>query len=252
VVDIESVTSHPPQAVRVPWIAQGWRDVVFLHWPCAPEDVRPMLPPGTEPDLADGQAWIGVVGLHITWMRAMAVSVLGCIAELNVRTYCVDDSGRRSVVFLTLEASHRPFVLAARTLGRLPYRMATFEDAGTGPEIAYRSQRHWPGPSGIGIRLRVQPGPERHPTPFDHFVTARWRMHSRWYGRTMGLPVAHEPWPLHSARLLDFDDSGLLSELGVPAPTEIPSVLYSPAVDAKFGTPLTTPRPRRSTRSRTA
>jgi uncharacterized protein len=237
---IEPVTARPPHSVGFPFLMQGWRDVVFLHWPCAPEDVSNLLPAHTMPDVIDGQAWIGIVGIRITWMHAMAVPVLPRlrhVVELNVRTYCVDGRGRRSLVFLTMEASHAPFVLAARIGGRLPYRLATVDHAGTGPDIAYRCERYRSGPSRVGMSLRVQPGRQLEPTWFDHFVTARWRLHTRWYGWTIHVPIAHQPWPLHSARLLDFEDHGLLAQVGVPEPSDIPSVLYAQGVDTRFGAP---------------
>lgn len=40
--------------------------------------------------------------------------------EVNVRLYGVDGQGRRGVVFLSLEASSLPAVLAARALFSLP------------------------------------------------------------------------------------------------------------------------------------
>lgn len=251
---VEAVTAQPPHTVRRPAIRMGWRDVVFVHWPCSPDVVRTAMPPRTEPDLADGRAWIGVVGIRITWLRAATFPALPYLGptELNVRTYSVDDRGRRGLVFLTMEASHPVVVHAGRLIGGLPYRLATVDHAGTGPDVAYRTDRYWPGPSGVGMRLRIEPGDQVRPTAADHFLTARWRLHTRWHGATLETPVDYAPWTLHTARLLDFDDRGLLDDVGLPPPDGTPSVLYSPGVDAGFGVPtmLVGRRPVRFVRSR--
>ena len=39
----------------------------------------------------------------------------------------------------------------------------------------------------------------REPTELDHFVSARWGLHTRWWGRTLPVPNRHEPWPVHDA-----------------------------------------------------
>ncbi|MGW9028684.1 DUF2071 domain-containing protein [Streptomyces sp. NPDC055722] len=75
------------------------------------------------------------------------------------------------------------------------------------------------------------------PTPLERFLTARWGLHVSWHGRTVHLPDDHQPWPLYRAELLDLDD-GLVTAAGLPRMTRPPvSVLYSPGVAVRFGTP---------------
>jgi len=75
------------------------------------------------------------------------------------------------------------------------------------------------------------------PTPVEHFVTARWGLHTRAWGRTLHLPNEHPRWPLHRAELLHLDDS-LITSTGLPAPAGPPvSVLCSPGVPVVFGAP---------------
>ncbi|MEE4592668.1 DUF2071 domain-containing protein [Streptomyces sp. DSM 41524] len=75
------------------------------------------------------------------------------------------------------------------------------------------------------------------PTRLERFLTARWGLHVSWHGRTVHLPNDHAPWPLHRAELLDLDD-GLITTAGLPPMTGPPvSVLYSPGVAVRFGTP---------------
>lgn len=247
----EPITTRAPHRVGMPMSTQSWRDVVFLHWPCAPETVHPLLPPRTMPDLLDGMAWVGLVALRIPRMHTAGIPAspwLGRVNEINLRTYCVDEQERRSLVFVTMEASHPLFVLAARITGRLPYCLSTVH-TNTGASIDYRSRRHFPAPRGVGVALRVRVGTAITPTAGDHFRTARWRMHTRWYGTTWYLQVDHQPWPLHQADLVDFRDFGLLQTLGLPPPTEIPSVRYSPGVDARLALPAPLTRSPQLTRA---
>jgi uncharacterized protein YqjF (DUF2071 family) len=86
----------------------------------------------------------------------------------------------------------------------------------------------------MSVRIGERVG---EPTPVEHFVTARWGLHTRAWGRTLHLPNEHPRWPLYRAELLDLDDT-LIVSAGLPAPIGPPdSVLYSPGVPVVFGTP---------------
>ncbi len=80
------------------------------------------------------------------------------------------------------------------------------------------------------------------------FLTARWALHTRAFGRTLHLPNAHEPWPLRTAELLELDDH-LLAACGVPGVATRPpdSVLFSRGVRTTFGTPVDARAPRAGT-----
>ncbi|EQD83749.1 YqjF family protein [Saccharopolyspora erythraea] len=231
-------------------------DVTFLHWPYDPERIRPLLPAGTEPDVFDGRAWIGVVGLAMEPVRALGLPVPPPVrrttrsTQLNVRTYCVDSRGRRGLVFLSMETSRPSFGFAARLAGRLPYHSAAVAGRASDTEVEYsarrRGRRFRLGSSGraasgvfppIGMRFRVRLGDVVEPDPLDHFLTARWRLHNRWYGTTMRVPVRHEPWALRTGELVAFADGGLLTDAGLRPPDESAHVLYSPGTRVGLGLP---------------
>jgi uncharacterized protein YqjF (DUF2071 family) len=53
----------------------------------------------------------------------------------------------------------------------------------------------------------------------------------------MTAQLAHNPWPLHAAELLDLHDT-LIEATGLGRPTGPPvSVLYSPGVRGRMGLP---------------
>ncbi len=244
-MDIEAVDSAPVQPFRRVFLRQRWEDLVFLHWPVLPEVVAPLLPTGTRPDTVDGLSYVGLIGFRMVGLGlgyGPGVPYFGSFWETNVRLYSVDGTGRRAVVFRSLDASRLVPVLVARATLGLPYMWSAMRLERDGDRLSYRCRRRWPGPAGTTSRMEVRVGePLADPTPLEHFVTARWGLHTRSYGRTRHLPNWHPRWPLHRAELLHLDD-GLITAAGLPPPLDSPaSVLYSPGVPVRFGPPVALP-----------
>ena len=82
-------------------------------------------------------------------------------------------------------------------------------------------------------------------TAVDDFVSARWGLHVRWWGRTLYVPNEHEAWPVHDAEVLALDD-GLMASVGLPGLADRPPdhVAFSPGVTTEFGLPGDARRPR--------
>ncbi|WP_431930943.1 YqjF family protein [Micromonospora sp. RP3T] len=244
-MEIEPVEHAPARAIRRAWLAQRWHDLTFLHWAVPPERVAPLLPAGTRPDTLDGLSYVGLIGFRMVGLgfgRGPGVPYFGTFWETNVRLYSVDGAGRRAVVFRSLDASRLMPVLVAQLSLRLPYKWSAMRLERAGDTLTYHCRRRWPGPAGTASRMTVRVGaaiPE--PTPLEHFLTARWGLHTRAYGRTRHLPNWHPRWPLHRAELLHLDDE-LVTAAGLPAPDGPPvSVLHSPGVPVVFGGPTSVP-----------
>jgi len=241
-VDIEPVEPEARQAFGRTVLRQRWLDLTFVHWAVAPDLVAPLLPAGTRPDTLDGVSHVGLIGFRMVGLglgRGPGVPHLGSFLETNVRLYSVDAAGRRAVVFRSLDASRLVPVLVARASLGLPYLWSAMRLDRDGDRLTYRCRRRWPGPVGATSRLEIRVGaPIAEPTPLEHFLTARWALHTRAYGRTLYLPNWHPRWPLHRAELLNLDDD-LVTAAGLPAPAGPPvSVLYSPGVPVRFGPPV--------------
>jgi uncharacterized protein YqjF (DUF2071 family) len=226
-------------------IEQRWSTALFLHWRIEPAAIADRLPPGTYPDLFDGSAWVGLIPFVLGDFRFLPlppVPVVGSFVEINVRTYAVDEHGRRGVVFLTLEAEHLLPVLGARTLFGLPYRWARAGLRVDERAIEYRSRRHGPGPR-PRTRIRVAPGASPVDTDLSRFLTARWGFLQSHLGRTIWAANEHEPWPLVDGELIALDDE-LLGDSGFPDLAARPpdSVLamrsQHPGFLTRFGAPV--------------
>ena len=242
---IEDITPETVRPVRRSWLVQRWHDLAFLHWAVAPEVVAPLLPAGTRPDTLDGVTYVGLIGFRMVRLGLLSgpgLPYLGTFCETNVRLYSVDAQGRRAVVFRSLDAERLVPVLAALASLRLPYRWSRMRLEKTGDVVRYSSRRRWPGPRTATNAMTVRVGgPIAAPTALEQFVTARWGLHTRAWGRSLYLPNEHPRWPLHTAELLDLDDS-LIVSAGLPSPAGPPdSVLYSPGVPVVFGAPQAVP-----------
>ncbi|WP_439679712.1 YqjF family protein [Embleya sp. MST-111070] len=240
---IEPVTPLAPRGIRHVVLTQRWSELTFLHWPVSPAEVAPLLPEGTRPDVLDGVTYVGLVPFRMVdvgLLRLPRVPWLGTFPETNVRLYSVDGAGRRGVVFRSLEAARLLPVLTARATLRLPYRWARMRIERAGDRVRYTTCRHRleGAPHAATVEVRVG-APVTEPGPLEHFLTARWGLHTSVAGRTLYLPNAHPQWSLHHAEVLHLDEN-LIAAAGLPNITGAPtSALYSPGVPVRFGPPVT-------------
>lgn len=236
---VEPVTPAAPRPAGRTVFTQRWLRATFLHWAVEPDRVAPYLPPGVRPDVLDGVTYVGLIPF---WMQGIGIlggppiPWAGSFCETNVRLYSVDDTGRRGVVFVSLDASRLAPVLVARAAG-LPYLWSHMRYHRRGDRAVYTCRRRWPGPRGAASRIEVTVGERIAGGPLEHFLTARWGLHMALRGAdTLYWPNEHPPWPLRSATLERLDDDLLaaagFADLADRAPD---SVLFSPGVDVRFG-----------------
>jgi uncharacterized protein YqjF (DUF2071 family) len=246
VVDEQALDPQGPPLPTRQIMSQWWRDVTFLHWRVAPALVAPMLPRGVHPDVHDGSSWVGLVPFRMVDAglgRGRPVPRFGTFLETNVRLYSVDEAGRRGVVFRSLDADRAAVVGAARLSLGVPYRWARLAvegDLGSDPEgrtLTYRARRRSRAAPGGRVEVRIG-APNDAPSPLEHFLTARFGLHTSVLGRPLWVPNSHAPWPLRRATAVHVEDS-LVAAAGLPDVTgSAPeSVLFSTGVRAVFGLP---------------
>jgi len=104
-------------------MTQIWHELLFAHWPVAPDILRALVPAVLTLDTFEGQCWVGVVPFHMSYVRPRGVPPvpgLSAFPELNVRTY-VTLNGIPGAYFFSLDAGNTLAVALARKLFHLPY-----------------------------------------------------------------------------------------------------------------------------------
>ena len=245
---IEPVSSIAPELTGPLMMNQRWLDLTFLHWAVDPKEVAHLMPPGVRPDTLNGVTYVGLIPFRMVGAGISGgpgVPWLGSFLETNVRLYSVDDTGRRGIVFLSLDADRAVVMAGARAAFGLPYRWARMRYDKSGDVHTYDARLRYPG-RGAESHIVVRVGERRQATELDEFLSARWGLHVHWWGKTLYVPNRHEPWPIHDAEVLELDD-GLMASVGLGDVAARPPdhVAFSPGVRTEFGFPGDARRPRR-------
>lgn len=163
---------------------QNWEELLFLHWSFEPEVVQEALPPGLLVDTFNGRAWIGVVPFFMSGVRPRFLPTISGISnfqELNLRTYVVDQHGRRGVWFYSLDTSDRLPVWIAQRFFHLNYVYAKMSAQRSTQRIAYQSARNINGGAEARqsfIWKRKGSKTEPHRGSLQHFLVERYRLYS--------------------------------------------------------------------------
>lgn len=244
---VEPVSPVAPALTGVRILHQSWVDLTFLHWSVDPRRIAHLYPEGTEPDTFEGLGYVGLVAFRMTGTGfGYGPGVLGSFLETNVRLYSVDRTGRRGVVFLSLDTPRLDIVLAARAVLGVRYRWARMSYRRDQNRHAYTTAVRWPR-TRASNRIEVAAGDVLVPGPLEHFLTARWGLHVAHGRRTWYVPNEHPAWSLRSAQLLGFEESGLFASVGLGDLCAGPPVhvAFSDGVPARFGAPVRAGVPRR-------
>ncbi|WP_308436658.1 YqjF family protein [Streptomyces roseolus] len=219
---------------------QVWSDLLFIHWEVRPGAVADLFPPGTRPDVIDGRTFVGLVFFEmrdLSFAKGPVLPIIGRFPEINVRLYSIDRTGRRGVVFLSLDCARLLPTLTARAVYGLPYRWASARRLRFDDRLLYTVRRRGPAGPRSHVWATVKAG-ERRTGPLDEFLTARWGLHARAWGRTYYWPLEHEPWLFRQVDLLSLEDGLVRAATGSPVAASPPaSVLYSPGLPVRFGIP---------------
>ncbi len=208
-----------------PWIVQQeWRDLLFIHWEIAVEDLRPHIPEGLELNTYNGKAWLAVVPFSMRGVAPRACpkpSFISDFPEINIRTYVIRD-GKPGVWFFSLDVPHRLPVWIARAFFHLPYFKAQMsvqnESSGTRYQSTYQERRF------RGNYCGLEPF---SPTKgsFEDWATERYCLYSQSRsGQLYRAEVQHPKWTLQKARYR-IEENTMLDAFKVGP--QHPSVLFS-------------------------
>lgn len=196
---------HPTSPPPGPWVmVQRWHDLLFAHWRCPVESLRPLIPGPLEIDTYDGSAWVGVVPFYMSGVRmrlAPPVPTASAFEELNVRTYVTLD-GRPGVWFFSLDCASTLAVIGARIGIYLPYYRASMKMGRAGEETTFHSER-WSmagPPAAFAATYRPIGEPfQAAPATLEHFLTERYHLYSSAGKRIWRGDIMHQRWTLHAA-----------------------------------------------------
>lgn len=229
---VEPVTAEPPPWRQRSVLRQRWEELAYVHWPYDPDVVQRLLPTGLSVDTFGGSAWVGVIPFEMRNVQlgpTPPVPWLGSFIEINVRTYVVDELGRRAVWFFSLDVPRSAIVGVARSLFALPYCWAHAEHERSGKHHRYSMTRRWPHRSRPSAELAFTVGEALVPGDLEHFLTARWALVTARGDRLLYGRVHHEPWPLYELDDLRIDQE-IVEAAGLPTPSGVPHTMYSPGV----------------------
>lgn len=223
--------AHRPWALPPgPWaMFQSWQDLLFAHWPMTVAALRPLVPSELALDLYNGLAWIGLTSFVVRDLHvhgAPRVPGLSSFPELNLRTY-VRHGERQGIYFFSLDAGSRLAVLGARSLYRLPYRVASMRVEERDGWIAYASLRHR-APSAT-FEARYRPAGERfrpEPGTLVHFLVERYALFTVLSsGRVLEGDIHHRPWTIQPAEAL-IETNGITEAAGLALDAAHPELLH--------------------------
>lgn len=195
---------HRPWALpSTPWSwRQSWLDLLFAHWPVDAGRLERFVPHPLKVQQFEGTSWIGLVPFRMAGvMRRPLPDLPGISAfpELNVRLY-VEHQGKPGVWFLSLDATHRLAVWAARRFFHLPYHRARIAIREIGDTFHYSSRRCGGEPRLETTYRPVSPPYESEPGTLEHWLTERYCLYARAPdGSIWRNEVHHAPWPLRAA-----------------------------------------------------
>jgi uncharacterized protein len=217
-----STTDHRPWPMPARrWLmGQTWIDLLFAHWRVDSAQLSRVLPPGLEPDMIDGSAWIGATPFEVRALRfwlTLPAPLVSAFPELNVRTY-VTVAGKPGIYFLSLDADSRLAVAAARRAYRFPYFRAQMSVRRRAGAIHYSSERD--PSSGPPARFRATYEPRGE--PFNAAPESRaWKLIERYCaytlddkGRILRAEIHHRPWQLYRAEA-QIAENSMTAPLGI-------------------------------------
>jgi uncharacterized protein YqjF (DUF2071 family) len=224
-------------------VKMEWRKLLFMHWPVAPDVLRPLIPAGLDVDTYEGHGYVALVPFTmsgIRWSYTPEIPWISTFHEFNVRTYVRRNAAGPGVWFFSLDAARLLAVMAARRAFFLPYYHARMRMVAGEDRVDYRTERFgaprgrafFRGSYGGGREL-----PRSSPGSLEYFLTERYCLYAASpRGTIYRASVHHAPWQLREGRVFDYE-SDLVEVAGLPAPTGLPLLHYSEFISVWSGIP---------------
>lgn len=205
---------------------QTWNDLLFAHWPIAPEVMRKLIPTALALDTFNEQCWIAVTPFHMSGVRGRFVPPIpgtSAFPELNVRTY-VTYGGKPGVYFFSLDAGSRLAAWAARMTYHLPYFHAQMSITENDRRIDYHSIRDQ---AELKACYRpIAPVHLRDRGCIEHWLSERYCLYTVVHNSVYRAEIHHQPWPLQDAES-EFTANSMAASAGIQLPRIQPLLHFS-------------------------
>lgn len=226
---------------RRPVMRQRWRDLLFMHWTCPVEALRPLIPEDLEIDTYEGQAYLGIVPFTMKHVRPIwtpSMPWLSFFHETNLRTYVHRQGQNPGVWFISLDAANPCSAILARMWFRLPYHWARMslckQPQG---QITHKTHRRFQEAS---CEVIYEPkSPIRHAplNTLEHFLIERYFLYAQSGSTLFQGHVHHTPYPVQDVKLVHWNQS-LIKAAGIniepPTPDCPPLVHYCQGVNVEI------------------
>jgi uncharacterized protein YqjF (DUF2071 family) len=207
---------------------QRWGDLLFAHWPIAPETLRPLVAGTLRLDTFDGTCWIAITPFEL-WARPRGMPSLSHFPELNCRTY-VEFGGKPGVFFFSLDAGSRLAVWGARTFYRLPYFYSRMSKQALTDGIQYDSRRTARDAVFVGKYRSEGLVRQSQKGSLEHWLTERYCLYTCTREHVYRAEIHHEPWPLQDAAC-EIQQNTIASAAGIPMPETAPLLHFAKQLD---------------------
>lgn len=219
---------------RLPVLTMTAEDVLLLHWPVDPADLRPRLPSSLTLATFQDEAWLSVVAFRATNLRPRGVPERfgRSFPELRLQTY-VRHRGTPGRFFFSIDAGDALVAHLFRLTSRMPYVAADATVERAGDEVRVTSRREQGGtPPATFVADAVVDGAAREDSLADR-DRDRWLAgHHRAFGaagKTLwALDIERDLPDLRPADV-DIAENTLFEAAGLPSPTVDPVARYAPA-----------------------
>ncbi|MFB6192380.1 MAG: YqjF family protein [Haloarculaceae archaeon] len=219
-------------------------DVLFAHWPVAPDDLAAAVPDPLAVEAFDGSGWVSALAIRLTTVgpgSAPPPASFPRVPQLNLRTYVTLD-GEPGVYFFSLDSGARLAALFGRGAFGLPVTRARISARRRGERIVFRSRRA--GDRSAAFDARYCPSGDPAPATPDtlaefcverdrYFLPAaedRRPVACDRDGVVRVGRITREPWTLAPAEATVRQD-GLFAAAGLPEPDGEPTLAYSPGFE---------------------
>lgn len=185
---------------RKSWMmTQQWQDILFLHWPVPPHELKQHIPNELELDLYENKAWLSIVLFKVTGNRLRFMPPFPGVSsflQLNVRTY-VTYNGMKGIHFFNLDVNNAFLVKLTPIDHFLPFRHAKMSLKRKGNTFTFTSSVQKSKTLQEKLVATFKPSARQiESLTFERWLVERYHLWKKTDKHLLRMDVLHSPWCL--------------------------------------------------------